>query len=77
MLEYGWDKYITEDSNGTISVEDTGNTIIEKTWFDGKSYSQLEMLQQIQGLQTQYQGNYNGFFGKVNNFSWKLNKDNT
>ena len=77
MLEYGWDKYITEDSNGKISVKDTGNTIIEKTWFDGKSYSQLEMLQQIQGLQTQYQGNYNGFFGKVNNFSWKLNKDNT
>ena len=22
-------------------------------------------------------GNYNGFFGKVSNFTWKLNKDNT
>ena len=35
------------------------------------------MLQNINGFVNRYKGNYQGFFGKVNNFSWTLNADNT
>ena len=34
------------------------------------------ILNDINSFTNQYEGNYQGFFGKVNNFSWKLNQDN-
>ena len=78
MLEYGWDKQL--NSNATkqsVEVNNLGSTIIENEWFQGKSYSQRAMSDLIDEYQIKYSGNYNGFFGKVSNFSWKLNKDNT
>ena len=77
MLEYGWDKQLKSDKNGNLIIEDVGSTIIENEWFNNKSYSQREMSDIIGDYTSKYGGNYSGFFGKVNNFSWKLNKDNT
>ena len=80
MLEYGWDKYI-EDINGTNKdpiIRDVGSTIIENSWFKSElGSSQDEIFSQIRDYESKYQGNYTGFFGTVNNFSWKLNADNT
>lgn len=79
MLEWGWDKYVdTIDTSSTppkIDIKDTQSTIIENSWFDGKSYTQRLMLNKINYYNKKYKGNYGGFFGKVSNFNWKLNQD--
>ena len=78
MLEWGWDKFASKiDENNKPVIENVQSTIIENIWFKDKNYTQLEMLQQINVFVDRYRGNYQGFFGKVNNFSWKLNQDNT
>ena len=84
MLEWGWDKYInniTEGSNAItppiIDIQQMGSTIIENQWFDGNTYSQSDMLNLVSANEERFKGNYGGFFGKVSNFQWKLNSDNT
>jgi len=78
MLEYGWDKQLNENKNDkSVEINNLSSNIIENEWFQGRSYSQRAMSDLIDEYQIKYSGNYNGFFGKVSNFSWKLNKDNT
>ena len=72
MLEWGWDKFLNNEGN----IQETGNTIIEEKWFiSTNGISQLEMLGYIQDMRDTYQGNYDGFFGKVSNFTWNFNTD--
>lgn len=71
MLEWGWDKYL--DNNDRI--QQVGNTIIEEEWFKTDGVTQLQMLNTIQKKRRDYQGNYDGFFGKVSNFTWSFNPD--
>ena len=71
MLEWGWDRYL--DSKGVL--QKTGNTIIEDEWFKTNGTTQLQMLNSIQKKRRDYQGNYDGFFGKVSNFTWNFNPD--
>ena len=73
MLEWGFDKYI--DNNGNL--QNVGNTLIEEDFFTTKPTSQLNMLQSIQKNRQRYQGNCDGFFGKVVNFDWNFNKNGT
>ena len=82
MLEYGWDKYVNNIDNSTspptIDIQNTGTTLIDREWFkqeEGKTPS--EMIQLIELEREKYQGNYDGFLGKVTNFEWKLNSDLT
>ena len=84
MLEWGWDKYINNITEGseaitppTIDIQNMGSTIIENQWFDGNTYSQSDMLNLVSANEERFKGNYGGFFGKVSNFQWKLNSDNT
>lgn len=72
MLEWGHGKYLSE--YGLESVEDT---IIEKYWFSNASISQLDMLKLIEEERKKYSANYDGFFGRVTNFSWKFSPDGT
>ena len=72
MLEWGWDKYL---DNETGTIQQIGNTIIEEKWFTSKNISQLRMLGFIQETREKYEGNYDGFFGKVSNFTWNFNPD--
>ena len=71
MLEWGFDKYI--DNNGNL--QNVGNTLIEENFFKSGTTSQLEMLEKIQYYRDLYQGNCDGFFGKVVNFDWNFNKN--
>lgn len=84
MLEWGWDKYIDEITPGkdaitppTVKIKQMESTIIENQWFDGKDYSQTDMINLVLANEERFKGNYGGFFGKVSNFSWTLNTDNT
>ena len=71
MLEWGFDKFINNGGN----IVNTGTTLIENNFFTDKPLSQLEMLQNIEYYRELYQGNYDGFFGKVVNFDWNFNKN--
>lgn len=71
MLEWGNDKYI--DPKGEL--QPMGNTLIEEVWFGDTSYTQLEMLKEIEKKREQYFGNYDGFFGRVSNFTWSFESD--
>ena len=80
MLEYGWDKYINNVDESTtpptIDIQNTGTTLIDEVWFaeeKGKTPSEIYTL--IENKRAEYQGNYDGFMGKVTNFQWKLNQD--
>ena len=71
MLEWGNSKYV--DKNG--SIESVGETLIEKEWFKDGGSTHLEMLKKIEKERENYQSNYDGFFGRVSNFSWGFNPD--
>lgn len=74
MLEWGNSHYIENSSGG---IETIGNTLIEDFWFNSLSSGKthLEVLQEINKYREKYDGNYDGFFGKVSNFSWNFNTD--
>ena len=73
LLEFGWDKYL--DRKGRI--QDTGRTLVEDEFFKSKALSQLDMIRKINDYQSKYKGNYDGFFGRVKNFSWDFSTDGT
>ena len=73
MLEWGWDKYKANDG----SYQQMGPTIIETDWFSDSPKTQLSMMQDINSMRKKYQGNYDGFFGKVSNFSWDFAPNGT
>jgi hypothetical protein len=79
MLEWGWDKYLDFASNTSneIVLNDVRNTIIEDLWFTTSGTSQIGMINEIEKYRIQYAGNYDGFFGKVSNFTWNFNPDNS
>jgi len=81
MLEFGWDKYISEIKKDggefDVEIEDIGSTIVENEWFSSNTQSQNSIFNSIEKYTQKYKGNYNGFFGKVSNFTWTLNNDNT
>jgi len=72
MLEWGWDRYL---DNETGTIQPVRNTIIEEKWFTSGGISQTKMLGYIQDKRNEYDGNYDGFFGKVSNFTWSFNPD--
>ena len=80
MLEWGWDKYVSKiepvpGSPPEVKIDQMGPTIIEGSWFTENTHTQQSMLKKINDLRKTTQGNYDGFFGKVSNFSWSVNQD--
>jgi len=77
MLEWGWDKYLDfiSDTDDKVVLNDVRNTIIEDLWFTTSGTSQIGMVNEIERYRIQYAGNYDGFFGKVSNFTWEFKID--
>lgn len=73
LIEYGNSLYL--DKNG--KVKNMGSTIVEEKFFSdklvGKSYRDL--LPEIEKKRLEYCGNYDGFFGRITNYSWDYNPD--
>ena len=69
LIEWGWDKYL----DNTGKLQKTGTTFTENGFFYSKN--QDKALKQIQSYQQIYQGNYDGFFGRVVNFNWSFEND--
>lgn len=73
MLEWGHNIFL--DSQEFLTPVE--NTLIEDVFFTTADYTQLEILQSIENYREQYQGNYDGFFGRVSNFNWSFSPDGT
>lgn len=74
LLEFGNDKYYDHSDKSYANV---GNTLLEKKWFSADGASQLDMLAAIREERKKYSGNYEGFFGRVTNFSWDITPEGT
>jgi hypothetical protein len=74
LLEWGWDKYI----NGGNQLSQVGNTLCEDVWFqDLPTNTFRNVIDTIEKYRAKYEGNYDGFLGKVTNFNWKFGADGT
>ncbi len=73
LLEFGWDKYLDEKGK----IKNVESTLTEDVFFTKDNLSQFDMIQSIQEKQSFYKGNYDGFFGRVKNFSWDFGNDGT
>ena len=71
MLEWGNDRFI----NNKGEFKKMGNTIIEDLWFVDRYVDQMTAISDIERYRGEYDGNYDGFFGKVSNFTWSFSAD--
>ena len=70
LLEYGHSVYIT--NGGSIEQFTQANTVGD-TWFTSKSPKTID--NRIDAIRNSTDGNYEGIFGFISNFSWKLQND--
>lgn len=78
LLEWGWNKYHSASATKLIGeYKNTESTLMEKYWFDQTTTPFTEVIDRIYKEQVTYEGNYDGFLGKVVNFDWKFNPDGT
>lgn len=73
MLEWGHNKYFSSEG----LLEEVGSTLIEDSFFSSSPKTQLSVLKNIENYRKTYQGNYDGFFGRVTNFDWDFSPDGT
>ena len=75
FIEWGYDKFLTNKG----SIENTGPTLIDKKFFqdiyDSSDYTKWIPL--IEEKRQETDGNYDGIFGTVSNFSWSFENDGT
>ena len=71
LVEWGNSQYIS--NNGEYI--NTGNTYIEKNWFNNPELNQFELLKKLEEIRKNNDGNVDGFFCKVSNYSWSFNTD--
>ena len=71
IVEWGWDKYI--DNKGVYQT--VKSTVLEEKFFS--SANQNRIIDELNNTSEKYNGNTGGLFGKVVNFNWKYNADNS
>ena len=72
LLEWGNDKFINNKGN----LQKMENTLMEDVWFANDNTMNFRgLIQKVNDYQSQYSGNYDGFVGKVSNFSWDFDTD--
>ena len=72
LLEWGNSHYY--DDIGKLNKTET--TLIENNFFlKLKNGNFQELLELVEAKRKKYQGNYDGFIGKVSNFDWSFNDD--
>ena len=81
LIEFGYDKYIDGITKGGTDTEpsdpiikEVKRTFIENGFFERGTKSE-DVYNGIDNFRAVYNGNYDGFYGKVQNFSWKINDD--
>ena len=78
LLEWGWNKYHSASTDTpTGDYKTTGTTLMETYWFQQTNTAFTDVIDKIGSERITYEGNYDGFLGKVVNFDWKFNPDGT
>ena len=72
LLEFGWSVYLGNDSK-IIHRKDFITRPFRKMWESGNDMFSLSDC--ITTEKKTWQGNYDGFFGKITKFNWKFNGD--
>tara|TARA_R110002012_G_scaffold260740_1_gene442464 strand:- start:1162 stop:4803 length:3642 start_codon:yes stop_codon:yes gene_type:complete len=76
IIEWGWDKYIANDTSTPYKT--MGNTVIEEDWFQGYNTTNFNKInRKINAKRKKYDGNYDGFVGRVKNMDWNMESDGT
>lgn len=84
LLEWGNSHYIESSglnpdntALGAGNIDYVRNTLTEDVWFNAKysTSSNTDLLNQIEKYRKKYDGNYDGFMGRVTNFNWSYNTD--
>ena len=87
LLEWGNSHYIendtVKDNEGNVisrsgDLQQVGNTLVEDFWFVDNypsNQTHLGVLKKVEEYRKRYDGNYDGFFGRVSNFNWGFNQD--
>lgn len=71
IVEYGHSAYTTDGEN--IRTASSTSTVSDKFYFANKSFSAIE--KEIFKIRNTRNGNYDGFLGLIQNFSWSLTSD--
>ena len=77
LLEWGNSMY-KHYENEITTLKKIGYTLVDnksKFFSDTWTNSPFKMLQEIEEMRKNYQGNYDGLLGKVSNFNWSFNND--
>ena len=78
LLEWGWNKYNSASTDAVAGTyKTTKSTLMETYWFQQTKTAFTDVLDKIEQQRMSYEGNYDGFLGKVVNFDWKFNPDGT
>lgn len=75
FLEWGYDKYINNDGR----LIQMGDTLIDGPFWEDKyqKSNYTQWLPEIEKMREETNGNYDGAFGIVSNFSWTFEDDGT
>ena len=77
LLEWGNSMY-KHYENEITTLKKIGYTLVDnksKFFSDTWTNSPFKILQEIEEMRKNYQGNYDGLLGKVSNFNWSFNND--
>ena len=76
-LEWGWDKYIEENSENNYEIIPITDTLIDREFWEVINEDYSDFLDKIENKRRDYKGNYDGIIGTVSNFSWNFETDGT
>ena len=74
LLEFGHSVYL--DNNNVLTYPEFSTPAFEYLYSaPGKGVSYSSMAEKIQTTKRNFNGNYEGFFGRIGKFNWKFNTD--
>jgi len=80
LLEWGNTKFPIKENDGSIrytTQADISSLSLKDEFLDSYDLGSSHFYTKIEELREQSQGNYDGFLGRVENFSWEFTKEGT
>ena len=79
FLEWGWSHYI-DNNTGKMGKDITSFIDSKEGWFKENYWNKdgggtNEILQQVVSFRSKYSGNWDGFLGRVKNFTWTIDEN--
>ena len=75
LLEWGMDKFPKSNTGGGYSIDNMRPSLIDKKFWGWANHSYNIVLPAIEEMRKKNEGNYDGMFGVISNFSWTFESD--